>query len=232
MARSTIAWNGAMHRKAGRGLLLVMIEVTRGNEEELDRWYEQEHVPDRAGCPGFLSARRFHNLREGDEARYLALYDLEEPGVLQTEAYNRIFMTPWTEKIRTFYERPSIRSVYVEVAPLAAHSRKDEPDTIARTADRGLMLELVDVAVEQEGRLDLFYETEHLPAWRDTAGFLAVRRFVKMEGAGARWLALYDLDRHPDMERTPSAKLDQFMAGREGNASHRIYQEIPPPALR
>ena len=223
-----------MQRKAGRGLLLVMIEITAGSEDELDRWYENEHVPDRAGCPGFLSARRFHNLREGSsEARYLALYDLEEPEVLQTDAYKKIFMTPWTERIRTLYERPSVRSVYLEVAPFGARSQQDEPDTTARTADRGLVLELVDVAPSQDGRLDLWYETEHLPAWRDTPGFLAVRRFVKLEGTGARWLALYDLEAHPDKLQAPALKMDFLGADPAAvETSHRIYREIPPPALR
>lgn len=210
-----------------------MIEVTKGNEDELDRWYETEHVPDRAGCPGFLSARRFHNLRDGAEARYLALYDLETPQVLETEAYKKIFMTPWTERIRTFYERPSVRSVYVELAPLGVHSQGDEPDTTRRTTNRGLVLELVDVPPEHEGKLDLWYETTHLPAWRSNSAFLAARRFVKLEGAGAKWLALYDLESHPDRLQTPVAASEAFMAGiGAGQASHRIYREIAPLNLR
>ena len=209
-----------------------MIEVTKGSEDELDRWYETEHVPDRASCPGFLSARRFHNLRDGSEARYLALYDLEAPSVLETEAYKKIFMTPWTERIRTFYERPSVRSVYLEVAPLGAHSQGDKPDTTKRTTNRGLVLEMVDVAPEHEGKLDLWYETNHLPAWRSKSAFLAARRFVKLEGAGATWLALYDLESHPDRLSTPVAAMDDFISEIAGQASYRIYREIAPLNLR
>lgn len=96
-----------------RGLLLVMIEVEPGYEAEFNRWYNEEHVPERLGCPGFLNARRFVAI-EG-EPKYLALYDLESPDVLQSEDYRKLTAgTPWTNSIRKHWVR-SIRNVYVEI---------------------------------------------------------------------------------------------------------------------
>ena len=35
-----------------RGLLLVMIDVEPAHEEDFNRWYSEEHVPERLRCPG------------------------------------------------------------------------------------------------------------------------------------------------------------------------------------
>ncbi len=96
-----------------RGLLLVMIDIDPAHEEEFNRWYNEEHVPEREACPGFVSARRFVAV-EG-EPKYLALYDLESPEVLKSEAYQKIFPpSPWTKKISQHFLK-AVRNVYVEI---------------------------------------------------------------------------------------------------------------------
>lgn len=98
-----------------RGLLLVMIEVDPAHEEEFNRWYNEEHLPERKACPGFLSARRFVAV-EG-EPKYLALYDLESPEILESEAYQKIYPpSEWAKKISKHFVR-LVRNVYVEITP-------------------------------------------------------------------------------------------------------------------
>ena len=98
-----------------RGLLLVMIEVDPAHEEEFNRWYNEEHLPERRGCPGFLSARRFVAVEGGP--KYLALYDLESPEVLQSAAYERIYpQSAWTQRVSKHFLR-MVRNVYVEITP-------------------------------------------------------------------------------------------------------------------
>ncbi len=102
-----------MSQDKPRGLLLVMIEVEPAHEADFNRWYNEEHVPERLSVPGFLNARRFVAL-EG-EPKYLALYDLESPAVLQTEAYTKLLAgTPWTNATKQHWIR-SVRNVYVEI---------------------------------------------------------------------------------------------------------------------
>ena len=102
-----------MSQDKPRGLLLVMIEVEPAHEADFNRWYNEEHVPERLSVPGFLNARRFVAL-EG-EPKYLALYDLESPEVLQTEAYTKLLAgTPWTNATKQHWIR-SVRNVYVEI---------------------------------------------------------------------------------------------------------------------
>ena len=45
--------------KDGTGLLLVMIDIDPKYEGEFNRWYDEEHFPERLQCAGFISARRY-----------------------------------------------------------------------------------------------------------------------------------------------------------------------------
>jgi len=104
-----------MAKEKRRGLLLVMIDVDPGHEEEFNRWYNEQHLPERLACPGFLSGRRFEAV-EG-EPKNLALYDLEGPDVLQSEAYKKIYgRSGWTEKISKHFVR-LMRNRYLEITP-------------------------------------------------------------------------------------------------------------------
>ena len=64
------------------GLLLMMTDIDPANEADFNRWYEEEHLDERMAIPGFINARRFTALEGGP--KYLALYDLESPDVLQS----------------------------------------------------------------------------------------------------------------------------------------------------
>ena len=43
----------------GRGLLMVFTDVPEDVEEEFNRWYDEEHIPERLSIPGVLSAARY-----------------------------------------------------------------------------------------------------------------------------------------------------------------------------
>lgn len=91
-----------------------MMDIDPEHEEEFERWYREEHLPDRAYCPGFLSARRFRAIEGGP--KYLAFYDLQSPDVLESEAYRRIRTTPWTRVMEPRFKN-FVRNVYVEITP-------------------------------------------------------------------------------------------------------------------
>ena len=99
-----------------RGLLLVMIDVDPEDEEELNRWYNEEHIQERASCPGFLTIRRFMSVK--GKPKYLALYELESPDVLESPQYKHDSLNPteWTQRIFKRF-KASVRNVYVEITP-------------------------------------------------------------------------------------------------------------------
>jgi len=73
--------------------------------QEYDLWHTREHVPERLGVPGMLSARRYERI-EGALPQFLTLYDLETLDVLTSAAYRRLLDNP-TEWSRSM--RPSFR---------------------------------------------------------------------------------------------------------------------------
>jgi hypothetical protein len=102
-------------RHTGDGLLLVAIDVDPRHEAELNRWYDEEHIAERMAIPGFLRARRFVAV-EG-RPRYLALYDLASPAVLESAAYlhaTGAAATALTRRMQTLVA-PMIRNVYLEI---------------------------------------------------------------------------------------------------------------------
>jgi hypothetical protein len=102
-----------------RGLLLVQMEVAPEDEAELNAWYEEEHLPERANCTGFLTARRFESI--DGAPKYLALYDLEDVDVLDGPDYRALMEnpTPRTKGISSILKQSS-RKVYVEIPRDAA----------------------------------------------------------------------------------------------------------------
>jgi hypothetical protein len=85
---------------ATKGFLLVLMQPPAGMDEEFNAWYDSEHIPERAAVPGFLSSRRFVCL--DGHPRYLALYDLAGPEVLETPAYRKVAYensSPWSKRV-------------------------------------------------------------------------------------------------------------------------------------
>ena len=100
----------------GKALLLVMMDIDPEHEEDFNRWYEEEHVPERLSVPGFISGRRFRAV-EG-APRYLALYELENADVVKSPEYlEKLKATPseWTLRMRPRF-RNMVRNVYVQIS--------------------------------------------------------------------------------------------------------------------
>jgi hypothetical protein len=99
-----------------QGLLLMMTDIDAAAEYDFNQWYEQEHLAERMALPGFLRARRFTAL-EGSP-KYLALYDLESPAVLEAPAYRHLVgagKSAWTRRIEPQFKNFK-RNVYVSLS--------------------------------------------------------------------------------------------------------------------
>lgn len=105
-----------------RGLLLRGLNIDKAHEEEFEDWYVTEHIPNLSRVPGVVRARRYmlspeaSNLK-GNPAPYMAVYEVEEPQVVRTEAWDRAAMTPWTMHMRKHFTPPSLRNVYERIFP-------------------------------------------------------------------------------------------------------------------
>ena len=100
-----------------KGLLLVMADINPEDEEEFNRWYNEEHIPERLSVPGFISGRRYRAI--DGSPKYLALYELESPEVLKKKEYLAISKDNETEWSKRMFKKwkNCIRNVYVEIDP-------------------------------------------------------------------------------------------------------------------
>lgn len=114
------------HLPVGSAVLIVQLEVDPEYEEELHRWMEEEHIPQRLSFPGFLSARRFRiadvpwpGTRHLPTARgrtYVTVYELEDLSALESPEYLASYddLTEWSTRVSP-HQRDVIRSAYVTI---------------------------------------------------------------------------------------------------------------------
>jgi len=101
----------------GTGLLLVMMDIDPEHEDDFNRWYDDEHVPERMSIPGFLTGRRYRAIEGGP--KYLAIYEMESPEVLDSPAYRYASgqgRSEWTAQV-VGRAKNYVRNVYVEMIP-------------------------------------------------------------------------------------------------------------------
>lgn len=84
--------------EGGRFLLAVWWEPARGYESELDRWYEEEHIPLLLSVPGWIRVRRYL-LVEGLGPRFLAMHDLADLGAFAWPEHQVAASTPWRSQV-------------------------------------------------------------------------------------------------------------------------------------
>ncbi|WP_159998787.1 antibiotic biosynthesis monooxygenase [Roseomonas sp. 18066] len=66
---------------------------------EYEAWHSTEHMPERLGAPGFLSAHRY---RAEQGADFFTLYTVESLAALETPAYAELMQAPtrWSARMR------------------------------------------------------------------------------------------------------------------------------------
>jgi hypothetical protein len=97
--------------ETGKAVLIVVVEIDPADDAEFNRWYDEEHVPEKLREPGYLAARRFRDLT--DDNKYMVIYELDE-AVTATRPPNgnpsqqsRDLMARWVQWSRTIWHQLS-----------------------------------------------------------------------------------------------------------------------------
>lgn len=150
------------------GSLIAVLERGRVAQDEVDDWYDTEHIPERLAVPGFLTAQRWA-AADGSPVS-VVLYDLEDLTVLDGEAYRSIGgvnLSPWSKRVISRCDR-FLRYAAEQVVP---------GDATVIDGAGGLLVFAMDVDPAAEEDFNAWYDTEHLPALRAVPGVLLGRRF-------------------------------------------------------
>jgi len=164
------------------GLLFAMLEPPGEMEEEFNDWYDTDHIPERKAIPGFITAQRF--VAYEDSPKYLALYDLQNVGVLHSEAYIRVgpgYYSPWTQRINR-HARIFKRYVYVQTSPGKSLISKEV---------NALLVWMNDIPEGKDEEFSQWYDKECISYLKELEGFIQARRFHCVDGE-AKDLALIE----------------------------------------
>ena len=92
---------GASRTLAPQFHYVVEMDVEAPHEDDLNAWYDKEHMPGLAACPGTVRARRFR-IPEGSP-RYHSCYDLTRTETLGSPSWLAVRQTAWSDRIRPHF---------------------------------------------------------------------------------------------------------------------------------
>ena len=129
-----------MARPTGKAILIVTTDPSPEWEDELNRWYDEEHIIDELQrVPGVVSARRFVSapgVRDavfGDRAtpavfpHYLAIFELETEEVLHSPEYQAFLNNPTEWGERVVPNVPLSVLVYRQIYPEQGFATREDP---------------------------------------------------------------------------------------------------------
>lgn len=92
---------GRSHGETAVHHYVVETDPEAGWQDELARWYEQEHMPGLAAVPGCVRAQRFLNLDAGPASH--ACYGLVTEGTLGSPPWLAVRGTDWSSRVRPHF---------------------------------------------------------------------------------------------------------------------------------
>ncbi len=222
-----------MTPKKGLGLLMVYTDVAPEHEEEFNRWYNEEHIAERLAIPGVLNAARYAAVQGGP--KYLACYELDEPGTWHSAAWQSRLNNPteWSQRmspsvVGTNYFRVLYRLIYPESV---------SEDTSSADMAPVMLVGRMTVPPEVEAQFNQAYNTERLPMCYDIPGYIRGRRFQALMG-DPRYTTLHELEsvqvpESPEWEAWRTARTPVWSDVVRGEMAHAagspgVYTRIFP----
>ncbi|HYC48184.1 MAG TPA: hypothetical protein VED01_22145 [Burkholderiales bacterium] len=165
------------------GLITVWLHVAPEREEELNDWYNSEHLKQVVALPGFVRARRY----SVDEAplKYLAWYETLDENVEPGPDFQRIVAnpTPWSQRMRKLYGENRERMNFRLMRDVGRIPETDTP---------WLYIVHTDIPDDIVGEYNEWYDKEHLPRLVTVPGVVRARRYTAVSGT-PRYLTAYEL---------------------------------------
>jgi hypothetical protein len=169
------------------GLFYVYTDPGSVDEAEFHDWYDHEHGPARLTVPGVRSVYRYGALDE-EKPPWLALYDLDSPGVLDSPSYKALAaQASDRDKSVTAGFAALDRRVYEQLSSDGPAGDGPAPVILAVA---------MSVSAGAEDDLAAWYTDEHIPMLLEVPGWRRIRRFRltrSMDAPGPDFLSLHEL---------------------------------------
>jgi hypothetical protein len=176
------------------------------DEDAFNAWYDDEHAPLRLGTPGFRNGRRYKAVTEHEFGRsgprYLALYDLDSPEVLDSEPYKNLTRDRSEREKRVLAQIPMTDRRVMELLIDGPEWTDDAPFQLV------VCMTPPHTEEAQKDFVD-WYRQEHIDMLLRVPGWRRVRLFRQLDGNGPDFMAIHELESpavfdHVDYERAIS----------------------------
>ena len=148
-----------MAAKKGDGLLLVYSDVAPEHDDEYNRWYNEEHIPERLSIPGVLDAARYEAVQGGP--KYLACYELDSHEAWYSDGWQKWLKDPteWSRRMS-----PSvIGTAYIRNLYRRVHPEKLAAETAEAGMSPVILVGRMSVPDELDAKFNDAYNNERLP---------------------------------------------------------------------
>ena len=201
-----------MVKKKGSALLMVFTNIDSEHDFEFNKWYVEEHLPERLSAPGFLDAALYQATK--GSPRYLAIYELESLATMQTPEYLHMSQNPteWTKRIGpSGAGRGVVRNICEQISP-----KESDPDIMGRGMAPAIQVGRMIVPEEIESKYNDYYDSERTPRNMTVPGCLAVRRYHVVEGS-PKYTTVYEFEHE---------KVPESIAWNVGRADDKMHEYI------
>jgi hypothetical protein len=189
--------------KRGSGLLMVWCDVPADKEPEFNRWYNEEHIAERLSIPGFLSAARYEAVKGGP--KHLAVYELENAAVMESEAYKKVSNnpTPWTKKTGP----QAVASTFIRNIYSMIHPKAVTPAIANAGMAPALQIGRMDVPASVDKEWNEWYSGIYVPNYEKVPGVIRGRRYRAVVGS-PQYMTFYEFE-NPKVSETEPWKVQQ-----------------------
>ena len=201
-----------MVKKKGSALLMVFTNIDSEHDFEFNKWYVEEHLPERLSAPGFLDAALYQATK--GSPRYLAIYELESLATMQTPEYLHMSQNPteWTKRIGpSGAGRGVVRNICEQISP-----KESDPDIMGRGMAPAIQVGRMIVPEEIESKYNDYYDSQRTPRNMTVPGCLAVRRYHVVEGS-PKYTTVYEFEHE---------KVPESIAWNVGRADDKMHEYI------
>jgi hypothetical protein len=170
----------------GQAIYLVFTDlVDDRHDEEFNRWYNTRHLPQVTAIPGVLDAARYAAVKGGP--KYLAVYELENAEVIQSDAFVNRPRSAWDERMSPrVIGKNFTRILGEQIFPDGLENADRGPAPVLQIG-RMSVLEAVDSAWND------WYNGEYIPGYRTVPGVIYARRYRVLEGE-VRYTTVYEFE--------------------------------------
>lgn len=157
-------------------------------EEDLNRYLDLDHIPDRLSCEGWGEAQRFVRAEVrpagvrnvADLPKYLYLHELNSLAALTSPSRTAFEGgSPWSRAQRSYQRSTGVRAPSIGLrtawTPLPSPWR---PPVHRMVGPRAVYIVLQNVASTAERDFNSYLDEEFVPELLSSPGFLACQRFV------------------------------------------------------